>query len=188
MNEVPAPPSRHNPAVPVELDRVVARCLAKDPQERFASCEELAQSLYPFTRSRSKAPVPVVKNHSWWTAPTGHRDVWIAACACLLLAAIIETPRFIRANYGIPAAPARQYFRPGVPYEAFSYTRQTVLPGSVWEDSGALVSRTENKHPSPSAIHVERITLVDLNKPAAAENSSPRLAAQAASSPHSATP
>src|SRR5437763_8023202 len=31
----PVPPSKRNPAVPREVDRVVARCLAKNPLERF---------------------------------------------------------------------------------------------------------------------------------------------------------
>ena len=188
MNEEPVPPSRHNSGVPEELDRVVARCLAKDPKDRFASCEELAKSLYPFTRSRSKAPAPVAKKHSWWTAPTGHRDIWIAAAACLLLAAIVQVPHFVRAHYGIPAAPVRQYFRPGVPYEAFSYTRQTVLPTSLWDDSNEPVQRAENKQTSPSAIHVEKVTLVELNKPSVAQNFSSRLATLAASSPRSNRP
>jgi serine/threonine protein kinase len=188
MNEEAPPPSHHNPAVPAELDRVVARCLAKDPKDRFASCEELAKSLYPFTRSRSKAPAPAAKKHTWWTAPTGHRDVWVAATACLMLVAIVLTPRFIRSHYGIPAAPAHQYFRPGVPYEAFSYTRQTVLPTSMWDDSNEFARRTEDKQPPASSIHVEKITLVDLNKPAVAQNFSSRLATLAASSPRSNTP
>lgn len=188
MNEEALPPSHHNPAVPAELDRVVARCLAKDPKDRFASCEELAKSLYPFTRSRSKAPAPVAKNRTWWTAPTGHRDVWVAAAACLLLVAIVLTPRFIRSHYGIPAAPAHQYFRPGVPYEAFSYTRQTVLPTPFWNDSNEPAQQAEAKHPSPDSIHVEKMTLVDLNKPAVAQNFSSRLATLAASSARSNTP
>ena len=188
MNEEALPPSHHNPAVPAELDRVVARCLAKDPKDRFASCEELAKSLYPFTRSRSKAPAPAAKKKTWWTAPTGHRDVWVAAAACLLLVAIVLTPRFIRSHYGIPAAPAHQYFRPGVPYEAFSYTRQTVLPTPFWNDSNEPAQQAAAKHPSPDSIHVEKMTLVDLNKPAVAQNFSSRLTTLAASSQRSNTP
>lgn len=75
LNDDPVPPSRHNPAVPPALDRVVARCLAKNPQDRFASCEDLAKSLYPFTRSRPRTPEPVFKKRSWWSAPAGHREV-----------------------------------------------------------------------------------------------------------------
>ena len=55
MNSEPAPPSLLNPAVPPALDGIIARCLAKDPAARFASCEDLARALYPFARSRPQA-------------------------------------------------------------------------------------------------------------------------------------
>ena len=62
MNSEPAPPSLRNPAVPPALDGILARCLAKDPAERFASCEDLARALYPFARSRPQASNPETQN------------------------------------------------------------------------------------------------------------------------------
>jgi serine/threonine protein kinase len=52
LNSEPARPSRLNPVVPPALDDIVARCLAKNPRDRFESCEEFARALYPFARSR----------------------------------------------------------------------------------------------------------------------------------------
>src|SRR5205807_5317037 len=43
------PPSKRTPAVPRELERVIARCLAKHPLERFDSFEQLVNFLYPYT-------------------------------------------------------------------------------------------------------------------------------------------
>ena len=167
LNDNPLPPSSHNPAIPPALDRVVARCLAKNPQDRFASCEELAKSLYPFTRSRPKPSALPVKHRSWWSAPARHREVWIAASACLLLAALIQIPHLLSARYGIPPAPTRQYFYPGVPYEALSYSRQTVAQISEPAASSDSVPPAENKNTSSRTIHVEKITLAGFNKPAA---------------------
>jgi len=62
MNSEPAPPSLRNPAVPPALDGIIARCLAKDPEDRFASCEDLARALYPFARSRLQATNPETQN------------------------------------------------------------------------------------------------------------------------------
>jgi serine/threonine protein kinase len=186
--DAPVPPSHHNPLVPPALDRVVARCLAKNPQDRFASCEDLAKSLYPFSRSRPRPPAAANKKHSWWSAPVGHREVWVTVSACLLLAVSVQIPRVLSAHYGIPPAPARQYFHPGVPYEALSYSRQTVTPTSasdLWSDA---TTRKEDQHPSPHEIRVQKIALASLNKPAVAQNFSSDSSSAAAQSPRSNTP
>ncbi len=44
-HEEPAPPSQLNPAVADDLERVVLKCLAKDPAERFADMPRLADAL-----------------------------------------------------------------------------------------------------------------------------------------------
>ncbi|HEV1995426.1 MAG TPA: serine/threonine-protein kinase [Candidatus Acidoferrum sp.] len=188
LNDDPVPPSRHNLAVPPALDRVVARCLAKNPQDRFTSCEDLAKSLYPFTRSRPRTPEPVFKKRSWWSAPAGHREVWMAASACLLLAAFVQIPRLLSARYGIPPAPTRQYFHPGVPYEAFVYTRQTVAQAAAPDAPGDFDPRMADKHSSPRIIRVEKLALAQLNKPAISQNLSSDSSSASARSPQSNTP
>jgi len=50
LNAEPTPPSLYNPEVPPALNLLVARCLAKNPQDRFASCHELASALRPLAR------------------------------------------------------------------------------------------------------------------------------------------
>jgi serine/threonine protein kinase len=163
LNETPAPPSHHNPAVPQALDEVLARCLAKNPEHRFKSCEELARSLYPFSRQRPKPRAAAPK--SWWNAPATHREVWIAASACLLLALFVQVPRFLKAHFGMPQAPAHSYFRPGVPYEAFSYTRQTVLE-SPTSDFFTPQTQFDDPESSPRTIRAAKLALADLNRPA----------------------
>ncbi len=39
------PPSHFRPDVPADLQRVVLRCLEKDPDDRFADVESLQQAL-----------------------------------------------------------------------------------------------------------------------------------------------
>jgi serine/threonine protein kinase len=73
----PAPPSSHNKELPAEFDRVVMRCLAKDPNKRYASGESLAASLYPFARSKADG-VPNRVDSNWWKKPLRARDAWIA--------------------------------------------------------------------------------------------------------------
>ncbi len=44
-SEIPAPLTARNPNVPASLDAVVLKCLAKRPEDRFASMRELRDAL-----------------------------------------------------------------------------------------------------------------------------------------------
>jgi serine/threonine-protein kinase len=45
VQEMPPPPSATAPSVPTLLDQIVMKCLAKKPEERFQSAQELAKWL-----------------------------------------------------------------------------------------------------------------------------------------------
>jgi len=169
----PVPPSKRNPAVPREVDRVVARCLAKNPLERFDSFDQLVRSLYPFTRSRP-ASLPT-GNASWWMKPSKHRDVWRVAAVGVLLAASLELPRALRERFRIPPAPTPSYYRPGVPYEAFRYTEQRPAAEQLPDASDAphaAPGRTEQKETPRPMIHPGKVALANLNSPDDARGSS----------------
>jgi hypothetical protein len=168
----PVPPSKRNPAVPREVDRVVARCLAKNPLERFDSFDQLVRSLYPFTRSRP-ASLPT-GNASWWMQPSKRRDVWMVAAAGVLLAASLELPRALRERFRVPPAPTPSYYRPGVPYEAFRYTEQRPAAEQLPDASDrphAAPERTEQKETPRPMIHLGKIALTNLNPPDDAHDS-----------------
>ncbi len=50
------PPSRTNPAVPPELDRICLRALARRPEDRYPSCDELASDLDQVAHQLSWGP------------------------------------------------------------------------------------------------------------------------------------
>jgi serine/threonine protein kinase len=72
----PAPPSHHNPDLPPEFDRIVMRCLAKNPADRYSSGESLAASLYPFARNKPQS-YPHRLDFSWFKRPLRPADKWI---------------------------------------------------------------------------------------------------------------
>ena len=49
----PAPPRELNPEVPVALERIVLRAMARQPQHRFASADAFAEALEKFLREHS---------------------------------------------------------------------------------------------------------------------------------------
>ena len=53
----PAGPHTVNPNLPPDLDRVLSRCLAKNPADRYLSCAELAGDLEALRAGRPLAPV-----------------------------------------------------------------------------------------------------------------------------------
>ena len=57
------PPSRHRPDIPPDLEGVVLRCLAKDPEERFQGAEDLETGLSACT---SASDWDARKAVAWW--------------------------------------------------------------------------------------------------------------------------
>jgi serine/threonine protein kinase len=64
LNEAPTPPHTLDPSFPAPVERVILRCLEKEPAKRFSSAAELIQALSPFSssiavnRPPSASPVP----------------------------------------------------------------------------------------------------------------------------------
>jgi outer membrane biosynthesis protein TonB len=79
VEDDPAPPSAHVTDLSPAIDDIVLRCLAKDPAERFADGDDLAQALETFD---VRAPVPI-------DAISGAERAWWAGRRALVGAALI---------------------------------------------------------------------------------------------------
>jgi serine/threonine protein kinase/WD40 repeat protein len=84
----PAPPRRLNPALPVELETIILKALAKAPEERYATAQELADDLRRLLEDRpirARPPTPPQRLRRW---ARRHRSlaVSLAVSAGLLLA------------------------------------------------------------------------------------------------------
>ena len=84
LSSEPPAISTLQPMTPPALDRVVKRCLAKDPDERWQSAGDLAAELRWIAEGGSQAgiPAPVVKRRK-----LREQVGWLAAAAAVLLAA-----------------------------------------------------------------------------------------------------
>ncbi len=62
LEGAPPPPSQVRPGLPLGLDAIIERCLARKPEGRYASVNELAAALFPFAPAGAGAAVdPMVR-------------------------------------------------------------------------------------------------------------------------------
>ncbi len=95
LNEEPPPPSSICPTLPVEVDRIVKRMLAKDPALRYAKASEVAADLKWMDQSGSAPtleaqPLPKLRRR-------GGRRWWLAAGAAAIVVALVAIPALRRA-------------------------------------------------------------------------------------------
>ncbi|HEX4966514.1 MAG TPA: serine/threonine-protein kinase [Thermoanaerobaculia bacterium] len=58
VNEPPKPLREQNPEIPEELEAIVMRALAKNPDERYSGCGEFARALAAFEKPVAMPPIP----------------------------------------------------------------------------------------------------------------------------------
>ena len=110
----PIPPSKRNPNVPAAFDRILARCLAKNPDDRYQCGNDLARALYLVARCGAQLS-PQPKRPYWFMRPAHPRDLLAIASAILLLASAVTASgslhewlyaRSTPAGAAIPAKPS----------------------------------------------------------------------------------
>ncbi len=79
LREDPPPVSKVNPAMPKRLDPIVAKLLAKDPAQRYASAEQLQEDLDALAVHTGQARGPADSKGKYW--------LWPSLAALLLLIA-----------------------------------------------------------------------------------------------------
>jgi eukaryotic-like serine/threonine-protein kinase len=87
LNATPVAPSSRNPAAPPDLDRIVLRCLEREPGRRYASASDLLADL-----TALGAPQPAAASRA------GRRIGLLSGVAFLVIAAAVATWQWRRAG------------------------------------------------------------------------------------------
>jgi tetratricopeptide (TPR) repeat protein len=96
-DEEPPPPRRLNPAIPRDLETIVLKAVAKEPQQRYATAQEMADDLKRFLADepiRARRAGPLVRLGKWTKR---HKAVTAVVAATLVAAAIFGTVTAVQA-------------------------------------------------------------------------------------------
>jgi WD40 repeat protein len=87
LSEEPRPPRRRNPAIPVDLEVIVGKAMAKDSDERYATAGELADDLQRFLDDQPirARPATLAQRARRWGRRHRSLAVSLALSAALLL-------------------------------------------------------------------------------------------------------
>ena len=105
LREDPPPVSKVNPAMPKRLDPIVAKLLAKDPAQRYASAEQLQEDLDALAVHTGQAVGPARSKGKYWLWPS----LAAAAAADCRRPGMVEVeawPAATTPNCGEPSAAA----------------------------------------------------------------------------------
>jgi eukaryotic-like serine/threonine-protein kinase len=91
LRRPPIPPARLNPKVSPELERIIGKCVEKDPENRYQSAKELAIDLRRLLTPSAVAPAAAIQWPGWlnWRIRRGYRTLPVAAAFILAAALII---------------------------------------------------------------------------------------------------
>ena len=131
LKDQPPPVSTVQPLSPPALDRVVARCLAKDPDDRWHSAHDLASELKWIQQGGSQAGVPaaIAARRRW-----RERTAWAAAGVATLTAIVLAVP-YLRPA----AAPSAIRFTIDAPLDA-PFGPQPVAPFPAISPDGTHIA------------------------------------------------
>jgi eukaryotic-like serine/threonine-protein kinase len=172
----PVPPSKLNPAVPAAFDRIIARCLTKNPEERYQSGNDLARALYLVARCGDRL-IAAPKSISIFRRPLLLRDLWAVAGVLLLMVSVAMGATSLRERLkATPPAPVAT--EPAKPAEN---TRRTLEapPAPVTLPRGSSTHKSAEKEPAPKQPS-KKTALESAPLPSQVPSSMPDVAPQAA--------
>jgi serine/threonine protein kinase/Tol biopolymer transport system component len=164
IREEPTPVGQSNPRVPAPVRWIVERCLAKEPEERFASTKDLARDLRSLrdhlsetSVSESVAPRPARKAVPAWLVPV----IALLAGAALAVAGM-KLLTGTRASSS--PAPQRLTFRHGtIVSSRFAPDGRSVVYAAAWDGKPVTLFTTRAESPESRALDLTPASLLSVS-------------------------
>jgi tRNA A-37 threonylcarbamoyl transferase component Bud32 len=136
------PASKVNPALPRAFDDIITRCLARNPEDRYANGELLSTALESVAPKSLGSPGGKVA----WSQPLALRLRYAAAAAVLLVSAASVAATFYKRNLRLPPAPVAMYPAPTPPAD-LPFRRDTQGTAQAADETPA---ETQPEPPRPA--------------------------------------
>ncbi|MEP6994388.1 MAG: protein kinase [Acidobacteriota bacterium] len=166
IREEPEPLQQAAPKAPVPVRWIIERCLAKDPEERYASTKDLARDLASvrdhlsetsFSGALAAAESPKIRRRGWMLPAA---LAFLAGAGVALVAA-----RSLRLFVPAPLDFHRLTFRRGAILNArFAPDSNTVVYGAAWDGKPAEIFSTRPESPESKSLGLPPANLLAVSR------------------------
>jgi serine/threonine protein kinase len=166
IREEPQPMSQANPRVPAPVRWIVERCLAKEPEERFASTKDLARDLRSLRDHLSETTVSETVDTTASRRPL--RVSWVVPAIALILGAALAFAAmklFEGRTSATNARIQRLTFRRGMVVSArFAPDGQSVVYSAAWDGKPVEIATTRPESPVSRAIGLPSASVLSVSR------------------------
>jgi dipeptidyl aminopeptidase/acylaminoacyl peptidase len=155
IREDPEPLSTLCPRIPVPLLWIVERCMAKLPEERYASTRDLARDLKSVSDHFSQIDSGADGAPLLLKAEPRKPRRWLSGSVALAFAALVASAYLLGTSARAPALPSyhRLTFRDGTVWSArFAPDGRTVVYGAAWNGGPIRAYSTRPENPESAEL------------------------------------
>jgi Tol biopolymer transport system component len=162
IREEPVPVGQVNPRVPAPVRWIVERCLAKEPEERFASTKDLARDLRSLRDHLSETSA--TETVAAAASPRRRLPPWLVPAAAVLVGAAIGIAALKLIEGSRPASNARLQrltFKRGTIVSArFAPDGRSIIYAAAWEGKPLELFTTRPESPESRALSLPPASLL----------------------------
>ena len=105
LKDTPPPVSMLQPVAPALLDRIISRCLEKDPENRWQSARDVQAELSWVAETQDALPSTSQRTvHGWFP-----KFAWLAVCVALAVPAVVFTTVYLPSRNTTPSTAIRKF-------------------------------------------------------------------------------